>query len=178
MNKEKIFPLIRELFAPVALILLGALLLFNPDSASALISKLLGWIIVLCAIGFGITAIVDPGKRTGKAIAAVALAMVGGWLTKNPLALAAWVGRIVGILLVVDGVQDMIHLRGQGHRFALPMLATLVGAVLILLPLTTTRLVFSLCGAVVLIIGIVMLLDRLKSRKRLSGGDDNIVDAL
>ena len=40
MTKEKIFSLIRELFAPVALILLGALLLFNPDSASALISKL------------------------------------------------------------------------------------------------------------------------------------------
>ena len=106
------------------------------------------------------------------------LAIVGGWLTNNPLALAAWVGRIVGILLVVDGLQDMIHLRGQGQRFALPVLATLVGAVLILLPLTTTRLVFSLCGIVVLIIGIVMLLDRLKGRKRISGGDDNIVDAL
>ena len=104
MNKEKVFSLIRELFAPVALILLGALLLFNPDSASALISKLLGWIIVICAIGFGVTAIVDPGKRTGKAIAAVALAMVGGWLMKNPLALAAWVGRIVGILLAVFAV--------------------------------------------------------------------------
>ena len=178
MNKEKIFSLIRELFAPVALILLGALLLFNPDSASALISKLLGWIIVLCAIGCGVAALVDPGKRTGKVVAAVALAILGGWLTKNPLALAAWVGRIVGILLVVDGLQDMAHLRGQGQRFALPVLATLVGAVLILLPLTTTRLVFSLCGIVVLIIGIVMLLDRLKGRKRLSGGDDNIVDAL
>ena len=178
MNKEKVFSLIRELFAPVALILLGALLLFNPDSASALISKLLGWAIVLCAMGCGIAAIADPGKRTGKAVAAVALAILGGWLMKNPLALAAWVGRIVGFLLVADGIQDMSQLRRQGQRFALPLLATLVGAVLILLPLTTTRLVFALCGAAVLVIGIVMLLDRLKSRKRLSGGDDNIVDAL
>lgn len=178
MNKEKIFSLIRELFAPVALILLGALLLFNPDSASVLISKLLGYGLIAVAVGFGIAAIASPNGRTGKSVTAVVLAIVGGWLTNNPLALAAWVGRIVGILLVVDGLQDMIHLRGQSQRFVLPVLATLVGAVLILLPLTTTRLVFSLCGIVVLIIGIVMLLDRLKGRKRLSGGDDNIVDAL
>ena len=174
MNKEKVFSLIRELFAPVALILLGALLLFNPDSASALISKLLGWGMIAFAIGFGIAAIASPQGRTGKSIAAVVLAVVGGWLTSNPLALAAWVGRFVGILLVVDGIQDIIHMRGQHQRFLLPLMAALVGTVLILLPMTTTRLVFSLCGAVVLVIGVVMLFDRLKSRPRLKSGDDVI----
>ena len=103
---------------------------------------------------------------------------MGGWLTNNPLALAAWVGRFVGILLVVDGIQDIIHLKNQGQRFALSLIVTVVGAVLILLPMTTTRLVFSLCGGVVLIIGIVMLLDRLKGRKQLNSGDSNIIDAL
>ena len=49
MNKEKVFSLIRELLAPVALILLGAMLLFNPDSASALISKALGWFVIVSA---------------------------------------------------------------------------------------------------------------------------------
>lgn len=178
MNKEKLFSLVRELFAPVALILLGALLLFNPDSASALISKLLGWGLIAFAIGFGIAAIASPNGRTGKSVTAVILAIVGGWLTHNPLALAAWVGRFVGILLVVDGIQDIIHLKNQGQRFALPLIVTVVGAVLILLPMTTTRLVFSLCGGVVLIIGIVMLLDRLKGRKQLNSGDSNIIDAL
>ncbi len=178
MNKEKIFSLIRELFAPVALILLGALLLFNPDSASALISKLLGYGLIAVGIGFGIAAIASPKGRTGKSVTAVILAVVGGWLTKNPLALAAWVGRFVGILLVVDGIQDILHMKAQGQRFFLPLLATLVGAVLILLPMTTTRLVFSLCGAVVLIIGIVMLLDRLKGTKKLGSGDSDIIDAL
>ena len=178
MNKEKLFSLVRELFAPVALILLGAMLLFNPDSASAFVSKLLGWGLIACAVGFGIAAVASPKGRTGKTIAAVALAVVGGWLTNNPLALAAWVGRFVGILLVVDGIQDIVHMRAQNQRFLLPLVATLVGAVLILLPMTTTRLVFSLCGAVVLIIGIVMLLDRLKGRKQLHSGDSDIIDAL
>lgn len=178
MHKDKVFSLIRELFAPVALMLLGALLLFNPDSASALISKLLGYGLITVAIGFGIAAIASPMGRTGKSVTAVILAVVGGWLTSNPLALAAWVGRFVGILLVVDGIQDILHMKAQGQRFFLPLLAALVGAVLVLLPMTTTRLVFSLCGAVVLIIGIVMLLDRLKGRKQLNSGDSDIIDAL
>lgn len=178
MNKDKIFSLIRELFAPVALILLGALLLFNPDSASVLIAKLLGWGMIAFAIGFGFAAVSSPNGRTGKTIAAVTLAVVGGWLTSNPLALAAWIGRLVGILLVVDGVQDLIRLKHQGQRFVLPLIVTAVGAVLILLPMTTTRLVFSLCGGVVLVIGIVMLLDRLKNRKQLEGGNSDIIDAL
>ena len=55
----------------------------------------------------------------------------------------------------------------------------MAGVVLILLPMTTSRLMFSLCGLVVLIIGIVMLLDRLRDRKRLNEPEDpNIIDAL
>lgn len=178
MNKEKIFSLISLLWAPVALILLGAVLLFNPDSASVLISKLLGWVLIAIAIGFGIAAIASEQGRVGKGVTAAIFAVAGGWLTSNPLALAAWIGRIVGILLVADGVQDIIRLKNQNQRFLLPLIVTVVGAVLILLPLTTTRLVFSLCGGVVLIIGIVMLMDRLKERKQLGSGDSDIIDAL
>ena len=42
----------------------------------------------------------------------------------------------------------------------------------------TSRLVFSVCGLVVLFIGIGMLADRLKHRKYLHGGEDYIIDAL
>lgn len=177
MKKDKLFSLIGLLWAPVALIILGAVLIFNPDSASALISRVLGWILIAFAIGFGIAALSADSGKVGKGITAVILAVAGGWLSNNPLALAAWIGRIVGILLVVDGMQDILRLKSEGQRFLLPLIVTVVGAVLILLPLTTTRLVFSLCGVVVLIIGIVMLLDRLKGRKRLNG-DSNIIDAL
>lgn len=178
MNKDKIFRLFGLLWAPVGLIVLGLVLLFNPDSASALISKLLGWALIAFGIGFGVSAVVSETGRAGKVTAAIVLAVVGGWLTRNPLALAAWVGRIIGLLLVIDGVQDMLQLRSRGQRFVLPLVATVVGAVLILLPMTTTRLVFSLCGGVVLIIGIVMLIDRLRGQKRLDGGKSDIIDAL
>ncbi len=55
----------------------------------------------------------------------------------------------------------------------------MVGLILLLLPMTTSRLVFSLCGLVVLGLGIVMLLERLRLRRLLDEGDDpDIIDAL
>ena len=64
-------------------------------------------------------------------------------------------------------------------RFLLPLLVTLLGGILVLLPMTASRLVFSLCGLAVTVIGVFMLLDRLRLR-RLNGGDEdpNIIDAL
>ena len=64
----------------------------------------------------------------------------------------------------------------------MPLVTAIVGVVLVVLPMTTSRLVFSLCGLVVLVTGIAMFLDRLKGRNRLEGPgepeDPNIIDAL
>lgn len=176
MKKQDILSYIRLFLAPVLVILLGLILIVNPDSATALISRIMGTIIILIGVGFGISAIFEKKGRSAKAITAVVMAVAGGWLVKNPLALAAWIGRFVGVLLIVDGVQDIIELRRFGKGFLLPMLVTIVGAVLVLMPLTTSRLVFSLCGVVVLVIGAAMLFDRLKSRPKLKSADD-IIDA-
>lgn len=179
MKKEVVFEKIRLLLAPVLVIVLGLVLLFHPDSASILISRILGWSFGLVAIGFGIAAIVSPQGRFGKVAGAVVFALVGGWLGSNPLLLAAWIGRFIGIFLVIDGVQDILHSRSQGTSFLFPLVVALVGVVLVLLPMTASRLLFSVCGAVVVIVGVVMLLERLRGRKRLNGGEDpNIIDAL
>ena len=44
--------------------------------------------------------------------------------------------------------------------------------------MTLSRLVFSLCGAVVLVMGIAVLISRLKQLRYLPKGKDNIIDAL
>lgn len=179
MNKQDIFSLIRLFLAPVLVMVLGLILLVNPDSASALIAKLLGWILVAIGIGIGISAAVTKRGQTGKGIAAVILVVFGGWLASHPLMLATWIGRLIGILLVIDGLQDIMNARAQGKRFVMPLIVTVIGAVLILMPMTTSRIVFSLCGLVVLVIGIAMFLDRLKDRRQLPPSEDsNIVDAL
>lgn len=176
MKKQDILSYIRLFLAPVLVMLLGLILIVNPDSATALISKVLGTIIIVIGIGFGIGAIVNAKGRTARAITAVVMAVAGGWLVNNPLALAAWIGRFIGVLLVIDGLQDIIELRKFGKSFLLPLIIAVVGAVLVVMPLTTSRLVFTLCGIVVLIIGAAMLFDRLKTRPRLKSADD-IIDA-
>ena len=182
MKKEDVLSLIARFLSPVLLMVLGLVLLFNPDSASALVARLLGWVMVALGIGLGISAIVTGRGQVGKGIAAVLLVVAGGWLANHPLALAAWAGRLVGILLVIGGLQDISLARKQGARFVMPLVTAIVGAVLILLPMTTSRVVFSLCGLVVLVIGGAMFLDRLRGSKRLEGQegpeDPNIIDAL
>lgn len=179
MKKEELFAKIQLLLTPVLIIVLGLVLVFCPDSASALIAKILSWILGLIAIGFGISALLNAQGRAGKVVGAIVCAVIGGWLGNNPLVLAAWFGRIIGIVLILDGVQDMGNNRRQGRRFLLPLLVTAMGAVLVLMPMTASRLLFALCGIVVLTIGVVMLLDRLKGRRQLPySGDSDIIDAL
>lgn len=178
MKKQEIISLVKLLLAPVLVILLGLILIINPDSATALISKALGTVIILVGVGFGISAVFEKKGRAAKSIAAVVLAITGGWLVNNPLALAAWIGRIIGILLIIDGVQDIGELRKCGMTFRMPLLVTVIGAVLLLVPMTTSRLVFALIGVVVLVVGVAMLLDRLKGKKRLNQPKNpDIIDA-
>lgn len=177
MKKREFFDLIYLLAAPAALILVGVVLIFAPDTASVLISRLLGWVLTLAGIFTGIWAIFGGGK-VGKGLLAVGLVCVGGFLSANPLMLAAFVGRIIGVLIALRGLRDLFLSRSRGHGQTLALMLTVAGIVLILLPLTTSRIVFSLCGAVVLVLGVLSLLDRLRDARRLPKGKDDIIDAL
>lgn len=178
MRKNKILSLIRRFASPVALALLGLILLLFPDSASVLVAKVLGWGVFLVGMGFAVAAIASPGGTAGKVLAALACLALGTWLVKNPLVLAKGVGRFIGVLLLIRGGQDFFQ-SSQSKGRLLSLIVAVLGVVLIVLPMTTSRLVFSACGLVVLLLGIAMFLDRLRTRN-LPGSDDdpNIIDAL
>lgn len=179
MKKRDILSLLYQLASPVALILLGLILVINPDTASALIARLLGWGILLVGVGIGIAAIVSKSGQVGKGVMSVGCVTIGGFLLRNPLVLAAGIGRLLGILLAIRGGRDIVLSKRNGHGRILAIVTTVVGVVMAVLPMTTSRLVFSLCGVVVLLIGAAMLLDRLRDRRYLDGGSDpNIIDAL
>lgn len=178
MKNKGFWDMLYQLASPIAVILLGALLVINPDSASVMISRLLGWGLTAIGIGFGIAAIIDRDHAIRKGITAVLFACTGGTLSANPLLLAAWIGRLIGLLIAIRGVRDLLLYRSLGYSRVLALITAAVGLLLVVLPLTTSRLVFSLCGLVVLFIGVGMLLDRLKQRKYLDSGNDNIIDAL
>lgn len=179
MKKQDILSMLQLLLVPVLLILLGLILVVNPDTASALVSKLLGYVLIAAAIGTGVTAVFSQSGKVSKGIVSVVLAIVGGWLVANPLWLTAWIGRFLGVLIVINVLPDLYYAVKQKRSFLFHALAALVGIVLILLPMTASRLVFSLCGIVVLVIGGIMFVDRIRGRRWLKEGDDpNIIDAL
>ncbi len=174
MDKNKLLTLLSRLMTPVLLIVLGLVLLVNPDSASALAAKVLGWVLVIAGIGFGIGAVTRPVGTAGKVLGAVVCLALGVWLLRNPLALAAGIGRFAGILLVIRAVQDLLW-----ERRALPVITLVIGVVLILLPMTTSRVVLSLCGVAVAALGVIMLLQRLKEDREPTDFDGpDIIDAL
>ena len=179
MKKQDILSLIQLLLVPVLLILLGLILVVNPDTASALISRLIGYVLTLAAIITGLTAIFGQYKRILKGVCAVVLAMVGGWLMAHPLWLTAWISRFLGLLIMINSGMDLIYAIKCKSHVVFHAAATAIGALLVLMPMSASRLVFSLCGVGVLVIGGVMLFDRIRGRRWLTEGDDpNIIDAL
>ena len=179
MKKEDILSLVQLLLVPVLLILLGLILVVNPDTASALISRLIGYGMTLCAVGTGLAAIFGHSKKVLKGICAVVLAAVGGWLVAHPLWLVAWISRFLGILIMVNSGMDLIYAVKCRHNVVFYAAATAIGALLVLMPMSASRLVFTLCGVAVLVIGGVMLLDRIRGRRWLHEAEDpNIIDAL
>lgn len=178
MKKQDILSLIQLLLVPVLLILLGLILVVNPDSASALISRLLGYALVLGAICTGLTAVFVKSGRISRGIAAVTLAIVGGWLMAHPLWLAAWISRFLGIIIAINVLPDLWYAIRQKRNCLFHVLAAAVGVGLILLPMTASRLVFTLCGVVVLAIGGIMFFDRIRGRRWLhEAKNPNIIDA-
>jgi membrane protein len=81
---------------------------------------------------------------------------------------------------MLNGLQDLRRAWKRGQGFLVPVVVTAVGFILtMLMPLSVSRMIFTLCGIVILVIGLVMIADRLKKRLWLDDGSDpNIIDAL
>lgn len=177
MKNKRISQGLNLLLSPVLLAVLGLIFLINPDTAAILIAKILGWVILVCGAVYGVyTFFTWPVKGTFRVIITVLCLGAGLFLLLNPLSLAENIGRLLGLLLAVEGGKNLAS-AGESKTMALITL----GAALILLlaPLTASRLVFSLLGIALLAIGAALLTSRL--RRRLQKGepeDPNIIDAL
>ena len=171
MKKLTFMNTVNQYGMAVTTILLGLILLLVPDSASMIIAYLIGDILTLGGIVFAIDALLD--RSVSKGFWALACLSIGGAVTSSPLLLARYLGRFLGILLAIEG-GDCLR---RGNR-VFGWMILIAAVALVLSPMTLSRLVFSLCGLVVLVIGIGMLADRLKQQRYLDKGDDNIIDAL
>lgn len=173
MKKYKLSELLNRFGMPVTLMVLGLILLVNPDSAAVVIAKILGWVLTAAGVGYGVAAVLTPYRRVSRLFWAAVSAILGGTLLAAPLLLAKNIGRFLGILLAIEGGD---WLRKGSKITGVCLLAAAVG--LIFAPMTLSRVVFSLCGVVVLVIGGLLFYARLKEQRYLNSGESNIIDAL
>ena len=179
MKKNDILSWLKLIATPVLLMVLGLILLIHPDSASVLAAQILGWALLAAGVGFGVSAVAGHFGTVGKVLSSIGCFAVGLWLLRNPLMLAAGLGRLVGILLAVRGIRDLLDAAQRHFGMLSAIVILLLGVVLIALPMTTSRVVISLCGLLVVAVGAAILADRMRNRRRLQEPDDpNIIDAL
>ena len=156
--KDTILSVIRLIATPVLLMVLGLILLIHPDSASALVAQILGWVLLIAGVVFAVSAIAGHFDTVGKVLSAVCCFAVGAWLLRNPLMLAAGLGRLAGILLVVRGIQDILNASRYHYGILPAVITTILGAVLI--------------------VGVAILVDRLRNRRPKEPAESDIIDAL
>lgn len=184
MNKETIKKRLPPYIWPGAMVLLGLVLLFSPDTASALIAKILGWICVLAGVYCGIAAIsgADRKKMTAAAILCLGL---GAFIIAFPLSIAQMLGRVFGLFLVALGagnIRESLMKKKMDLPYELSLgvaIATVVaGVVLFLLPMTLSRVLLNICGGVLVVIGILSIVKTYREQKLLESGDGpDIIDA-
>lgn len=157
MNKKTDWSKLLGLAAlPALQLLLGLLLLVNPDGAIALVFRVIGWLLVAVAVGLAISMVTDRTVKAGNLAAALVCGLGGIYLTRNPLALLAGTGKLLGVVLIIRGSAGLLQER-QFSAFRmgriLPELPALIlGLLLLISPMTPSRLILRIIG-VVLILG-------------------------
>lgn len=176
MKKTDAATLVRLMLTPVLMVILGIILVIRPDSASAVVGKVLGWVLMILGIGLVIESFAVKDLNTGRALFAIVAVALGLWLLRNPLRLAAALGRIAGLLILVRAVQDIVNATRWKCGMKYALLSAIIGGLLILLPMATSRAVWVIVGLLVIAVGVLMAIDRLKPGKLLGDGG-NIIDA-
>ena len=83
----------------------------------------------------------------------------------------------LGVVLAFRGIVEWTQsVNRQGKLLCVAV--TLVGVILILMPMSASRLVFSVCGLVLVVCGGIMLAQRLRTLRYLPKTRDDIIDAL
>lgn len=174
--------LLRYESGSVLMIVFGVLLTVKPDFASAAVSAVLGWVLILGGVALLLAGFV--GKMGIGPIAGGALLLIAGtWFHRNPLMIASVIGTLLGILVLTQGIHAMKDAqrtkRGGGFWImgaVLAVLEVVIGIRLILSPLSVSRLVLSVVGIIMAICGACNLVAHNRSRRYIPDSD-GIIDA-
>lgn len=165
--------LISLLAVPVAMAFFGLVLLFIPVLAPALAGALIGVFCILAAFALGAGVFFGtPAGRINRALWAMVFFAIGLRLLINPLSIARFLGRVLGILLILQGTRAIVEqTRFQGKHtdvswsLVLGIVTIVAGAVLVFLPLISSRIFFRIVGILLVSLGVAKGADNLLGRK-------------
>jgi uncharacterized membrane protein HdeD (DUF308 family) len=91
------------------LILLGACAMILPMTATLIVIRLLGWVLIFAAIAQAVEAIQThaEGGTISKVLLAVLYAVLGGMLLRRPVSGAITATAIIATLFIVDGIIEL-----------------------------------------------------------------------
>lgn len=175
MQLKKVYDTLRPWLKPGLTCLLALVLICRPTSITALLAGIIGYLLAL--IGCGLLVYYFFSHRPRRfihLIAAIILIIMGYSVIQNPLSLVNRMTRFIGVIVLLHAARGYLD-REIPHSTPFSTASCVVGVVLLVMPGAVSRLVVTICGFVLLAIGIGMLLDQKNAPTSFS--EDNIIDA-
>ena len=166
----------------VLMIVCGGILAVSPDSASVLISAVLGWLLIAAGVAMILAGVID-GAEIVLILQGAFFLLAGSWLHRHPLLIASVLGIVLGLTALCQGWRKAKRAR-RTKRYGgfwawdagVAALELLAGLVLIFVPLSLSRLVVTLAGIAMVLCGGADLYSSWKTGCYLEG-DSRIIDA-
>ena len=156
-------------------LLCGLVLTFNPEGATVLVTKFIGWaLVIICALKLIKLAAGDRLHWGRDAFYSGACLCVGVILLAQPMIIANLIGRTIGIILMVWGLSGL----KDGYSKLIAILTAVAGLVLVCIPASLTNTLLSLCGIIMIATAVVNIVAVIRLQKKFPGSDPNIIDAL
>ena len=176
MDYRKIERFLMDTGKYIWILLCGLVLTFNPEGATVLVTKFVGWaLVVICAAKLIRLAVGDRLHWGRDAFYSGACIVVGVILLAKPMIIANLIGRTMGIILMVWGLTAI----KDGHSKLIAILTVLAGLTLVCIPASLTNALLTICGLIMAAIAVMNILSRIKERRRIPGNEDpNIIDAV
>ena len=175
MNFSKIEKFLMDTGKYVWILLCGLVLTFNPEGATVLVTKFVGWaLVIICAAKLIKLAVGDRLHWGRDAFYSGACIAVGLILLAKPMLIANLIGRTIGIILMVWGLSAI----KDGRSKLTAVITAAAGLALVCIPASLTNALLTICGLIMVGIAVMNILSRIKERKRIAGREDpNIIDA-
>ena len=171
----------------IALIVLGLVLLLFPDFGSSTVAVILAWVLMIGgSAGLLIGVLSWPAFGFGTMIGSGLVLVAGIYILRHPLSLASILGVLLGVLLTAQGLGalgDALRLRRGGGLWVpglvLSILTMVFGLILIFSPLTSSRIVMTVVGLVLIVFGAGNLYTHFKAGSCTDSGSGKgrIIDA-